>query len=422
MRRNLAHSLFGKAKDESPLRSARVRGAMEDDVSSVRRLPPPPLQPQVMYPVRERIIGALFYALASVLIQITNKWVLYTYQFPSVLCLALAQFVFTVVSLRLAKAIGWIEFPGVSRDGLRAVFPLPLLFAGNAVSGLWGTKALSIPMFTVLRRSNMLFTMILEYLLLGYVFTTPLKASVAFIMVGSILAVMLDVQFDFAGYAATLLNNVFTSTSGVLIKSKLNKFTAAPFASAAATAVSPTTSESAVAKNALSNIWGLMYFNALCGVPLLLLVLQLGFPHDLKAAWNFIGWTDPAFVFMFLISSGMGTVLQWSIIYCTKVNSALTTVITGVLKNVVTSYIGMIDPRLGYSFNWANFIGVNISLAGGVLYAYIQFSEATKPALSKLPSTLSVNDSTKSTPNSDGPVDEEEQRELLVDREETTKE
>ena len=71
----------------------------------------------------------------------------------------------------------------------------------------------------------------------------------------------------------------------------------------------------------------------------------------------------------------MGTVLQFSIFYCTKVNSALTTVVTGVLKNVFTSYIGMIDPRLGYTFNFANFMGINMSMIGGIWFVYIQFIE-----------------------------------------------
>lgn len=71
----------------------------------------------------------------------------------------------------------------------------------------------------------------------------------------------------------------------------------------------------------------------------------------------------------------MGTVLQFSIFLCTKLNSALTTVITGVVKNVMTSYVGMIFPSLGYVFTWNNFVGINISMIGGLLFSYVQFGE-----------------------------------------------
>lgn len=60
------------------------------------------------------------------------------------------------------KATGKIHFADLSVKNLTKVFPLPLIFLFNTVSGLGGTKKISLPMFTVLRRLTMLFTIIAE--------------------------------------------------------------------------------------------------------------------------------------------------------------------------------------------------------------------------------------------------------------------
>lgn len=336
--------------------------------------------------------GALFYGASSVGIMLSNKYLLTVYGFPSPTVLALSQFVCTVVVLFVSKnVLRKIDFPAVTVTNAMSVFPLPLFFLLNAVFGLAGTQAISIPMFAVLRRSNLLLTMVGEYWLLNYVYSRKIKLSIAVILGGSLLAACDDLAFDPWSYSLVFANNVFTSASGVYSKLKL-------------TSSSSTTEQSKNTPPPLGR-YGLTFFNALFSFPLLLAFLMVARPNDLIAAYEYPHWRSPDFLLLFASSSLLGTVLQFSIVYCTDVNSSLTTVVVGCLKNVLTTYFGMLAPGMDYVFSTANFTGVNVSIVGSLWYAYLQTAKpgAQSSSSSKLlPSTAS------------GDADANEETEMLV--------
>lgn len=293
-----------------------------------------------------KILSAVFYGVASFMITVVNKTVLTTYKFPSFEVVGLGQMVATIMVLFIGKTFKIIHYPDIKSNIFKKIFPLPLIYIGNMLFGLGGTKELSLPMFTALRRFSILMTMILEFYILSVRPTFSVQFSVYTMVIGAIVAASNDIAFNFEGYLFVFLNDLFTATNGVYMKKKLDSKELGKY--------------------------GLMFYNSLFMiVPTLFLTYYTG---DLERAIAFDNWNNPLFMLHFFFSCIMGFILLYSVILCTYYNSALTTTIIGALKNVCVTYLGMVIGG-DYIFSWINFIGINISVVGSLIYTYVTFKK-----------------------------------------------
>lgn len=235
----------------------------------------------------------------------------------------------------------------ISRDLPRKLHPLPILHFGNMVAGVGGTQAMSLPMFTAIRRFSIAMTMFFEFIILDIKPSAAVQFSVWCMIGGAILAATDNLTFTITGYLYVMLANLLTAGYRVYIKEKI-------------------TNKIDIRK------YGIMYYYSL-----LMLVPAIGFVWligDLYAAYHFKHWTNPIFFIQFLMTCFMGFVLTYTTFLCTQYNSAFTAAMVGCFKNVFVSYLVM---AIGgdYIFSVLNSIGVNISVLGSVYYTYIIFSK-----------------------------------------------
>jgi len=305
-----------------------------------------------------KVLTAIFYGVSSFMIMVVNKRVLTVYSFPSFQVLGIGQMLATIFILAAGKSLKIISFPDLSTDTFRKIWPLPLMYLGNMVFGLGGTQNLSLPMMTVLRRFSILMTMMGEFYVLKVRPSTSIQMSVYLMIFGSVVAASNDLAFNMLGYTYVLLNDFFTAGNGVLMKKKLESKDLGKY--------------------------GLMYYNSLFMLlPASIFAFQTG---DLSRVYEFEGWSDNWFTFQFLLSCFFGFILIFSTVLCTAHNSALTTTIIGCLKNILITYMGMFIGG-DYKYSLINFLGLNISVIGSLVYTKVTFSSKSRQSTPPLPTS-----------------------------------
>ncbi|XP_061233547.1 nucleotide sugar transporter SLC35D2 isoform X3 [Neopsephotus bourkii] len=273
-----------------------------------------------------RVLSALFYGTCSFFIVLVNKALLSAYSFPSPVFLGIGQMAATILILYVSKINKIVHFPDFDKSIPLKLFPLPLIYVGNHISGLSSTSKL---------RKR---------------YPLSIVVSVFAIILGAFIAAGSDLSFNLEGYTFVLLNDIFTAANGVYTKQKIDPKELGKY--------------------------GVLFYNAcFMVIPTVIISFSTG---DFQQATHFQHWTNLLFVFQFILSCFLGFLLMYSTVLCSHYNSALTTTVVGAIKNLSIAYIGMLIGG-DYVFSMLNFIGLNICMAGGLRYSFLTLRGNSKP-------------------------------------------
>ncbi|XP_048227529.1 UDP-N-acetylglucosamine transporter UGNT1 isoform X2 [Ricinus communis] len=283
-----------------------------------------------------------------------NKAALSSYSFQYANVITLFQ---TVSSCLFLYAMKWWKIISFTNDEshvktynparlvpvktLFRTLPLALSYLLYMLVTMEAVRAISVPMYTTIRRTTVAFTMIAEYLLTGKRHSLPVVGSVGIIILGAFIAGARDLSFDAYGYAVVFIANICTAVYLASI--------------------------SRIGKSSGLNSFGLMWCNGIICAPILLVWTSIR--GDLEATMNFPFLTWPGFQVVMLLSCVMAFFINYFVFLNTTLNSALTQTICGNLKDLFTIGLGWLIFG-GLPFDPLNIVGQSLGFLGSCLYAY----------------------------------------------------
>ncbi|CAA7398687.1 unnamed protein product [Spirodela intermedia] len=292
------------------------------------------------------LLAALSYGIASMAMVFINKAILM--QYPYSMTLLTLQQVATASLIQFGRGSGYAKARGFSLDTAKKLLPLSLFYNANVSFALASLKGVNIPMYIALKRLTPLAVLVAGFFSGKGRPSTQVALSVILVAVGVIIAALGDFSFDLFGYTMAL-TSVFFQTMYLLLVEKSG------------------------AEDGLSSV-ELMFYNSFLSLPfLLVLITATGeIPHSLSLLFE--KDNSVAFLVIFILSLVMGIVLNFTMFWCTIVNSALTTTIVGVLKGVGSTTLGFVTLG-GVEVHALNVTGLVINTAGGVWYSYAKYQQ-----------------------------------------------
>lgn len=345
------------------------------EMGDVRRSPSPamrPVPPRHNSSVTENaMIAILSYCGSSILMTVTNKYVLSGVDFNLNFFLLCVQSVVCVVAIQTCKSLGIITYRDFNSDEAKKWFPISLLLIGMIYTGTKALKFLSIPVYTIFKNLTIILIAYGEVLWFGGSVTSMTLFSFGLMVVSSIIAAWADIRHALGSFGdantAAATDAISTLNAGYLWM-LFNCFCTASYVLAMRKRIKLTNFKD----------FDTMFYNNLLTIPILLSASL--FVEDWSSAniaKNFPPESRNNLIIAMVISGLSSVFISYTSAWCVRVTSSTTYSMVGALNKLPIAISGLIffDAPVTFGSVSAIFVG----FVSGIVYALAKVRQSGKP-------------------------------------------
>jgi solute carrier family 35 len=328
---------------EAPLLSGEgSRDKLRSSSLSQLRPPSAAISPSLRKSVIISLAACSFYVVVSASMVFVNKALTYSYGFRSTNSLLFLQMIFTICLLRVGRAIRVVDFAPFERNNAIRVAPVSVFYSLNAAVALVALRELSVPSYTLIKRMSPLFTLLLEFLLLHKRPSCQIALSLFVMVSGTVLAANSDATSSLYAWSLGIISCIFQATYLSYVK------------------------RSSLDMSALS----ILYYHSILSLPCITVIVVAVGEIDQVLAYD--KWASLSFCIVLCLSLSMGLLLNYALFLCTELTSPTSTVVSGQVKAMAQTFIGMVTFG-GQDMNAKYVTGTVLNMCGGVGYAWSKY-------------------------------------------------
>jgi GDP-mannose transporter len=316
------------------------------------------------------IAAILAYCGSSILMTVTNKYVLSGVDFNLNFFLLCVQSVVCVAAISMCKAAGIITYRDFNTDEAKKWFPISLLLIGMIYTSTWALKFLSIPVYTIFKNLTIILIAYGEVLWFGGAVTPMALFSFGLMVLSSVIAAWADIQhalYSVGEVSQEATDAVSTLHTGYLWM-MFNCFCSATYVLCMRKRIKLTNFKD----------FDTMYYNNLLTIPILLVAsilvedwssanIERNFPTEARNK-----------VILVMIISGLSTVfISYTSAWAVRVTSSTTYSMVGALNKLPIAISGLVffDAPVTFGSISAIFVG----FVSGLVYALAKVRQNSKP-------------------------------------------
>ncbi|KAL8807241.1 MAG: hypothetical protein Q9223_004493 [Gallowayella weberi] len=324
------------------------------------------------------VFPVLSYCGSSILMTVTNKYVLSGFGFNLNFFLLAVQSIVCVVAIQMCKSSGIITYRDFNSDEARKWFPVSLLLIGTIYTSTKALQFLSIPVYTIFKNLTIILIAYGEVLWFGGSVTGMALFSFGLMVLSSVIAAWADIQHALQnyGHSETEASAKVSTLNAGYMWMLFNCICSAAYVLGMRKRIKLTNFKD----------FDTMFYNNVLSIPILLvssLLLENWSSANLEI--NFPPLQRNRIVLAMIFSGLSSVFISYTSAWCVRVTSSTTYSMVGALNKLPIALSGLIFFDAPITIPSVSAIGVGF--VSGIVYALAKVKQSSKPKAGILPTT-----------------------------------